>query len=153
MKTSIFIVIGIFVFIGLVFFYNSNLSSPPIQTYLVGNVVMKGKTFSVEISDTDRLRTLGLSGHAQLKDDEGMFFIFPKSGIYGFWMKDMLFPIDIIWVDENFKIIHIEKSISPDTYPKVFLPESPSKYVLEVLAGETLKVDLKIGDKINFLQK
>ena len=76
--------------------------------------------------------------------------MFEKPEKEGFWMKDMKFSIDIIWIDENMSVIHIEKSLSPDTYPKVYYPESPAKYVLEVSAGQADSLGLKIGDKIEF---
>ena len=113
---------------------------------------MGGKEFSVEIADTDFLRERGLSGHRPLLDNQGMLFIFPKSDFYGFWMKDMLFPIDIIWIDENFKINHIEMSLTPDTYPKVFHPESKSLYVLEISSGQSKSLDLKVGDSVKLLK-
>ncbi len=95
----------------------------------------------------------GLSGHKPLTPDEGMLFVFPKAGNYGFWMKDMTFPLDIIWFDQNFHVTHIEKALSPDTYPKTFYPNANSEYVLEVNAGQAATVDLKIGDTATFIKK
>ncbi len=116
-------------------------------------VIVKNKLYIVEVANTTYFLEKGLSGHPPLKNDEGMFFVFQKPDKYGFWMKDMLFPIDIIWIDKDFKIIHIEKSVSPGTYPKVFYPEADSLYVLEVSADEAEKLNLKAGDAIQFLQK
>ncbi len=111
-------------------------------------VIMGGKTFTVDISQTDYARQKGLSGKESLLEDRGMLFIFPKEDRYGIWMKDMKFPIDIIWIDANSKIISIEKSVLPDTYPKVFYPTVPALYVFEISAGEVEKLNVKIGDSI-----
>lgn len=116
-------------------------------------VTLKEKVFSVEVTDTQDELEEGLSGHKPLLDNEGMFFIFDNVGIHGFWMKDMLFPIDIIWIDQDFKIIHIEELVTPDTYPKVFYPGSPSMYVLEVKAGVIDELDLKLGESVKFSKK
>ncbi len=116
-------------------------------------VILGGKVFRMDIADSYAVQERGLSGHKPLLDDQGMIFIFPRSDIYYFWMKGMLYPLDIIWVDQNFKIIHIEKSLSSDTYPKTFGPSSPSLYVLEISAGESLKLGLKIGDSVEFVEK
>lgn len=116
-------------------------------------VTLAGKTFVVEVVDSNLARERGLSGHVPLLDNEGMFFIFSTADRHGFWMKDMLFPIDIVWIDQDFKIIHIEKLVTPDTYPKVFYPRSPSMYVLEVKAGVADELDLKLGEGVKFLKK
>jgi uncharacterized membrane protein (UPF0127 family) len=113
----------------------------------VNNVV-----FNVEIADNTYLMDKGLSGHAPLKDNEGMLFIFKNPGKYGFWMKDMNFPIDIIWFDENHRIVHIEKALSPSTYPKAFTPAEDSLYVLEVSSGISDKRGFKIGDTFEFIK-
>jgi len=95
-----------------------------------------GQILSVEIADTATLRSKGLSNRPSLQTGTGMIFIFDKPDIYGFWMKDMNFPIDILWIDADWKIVSIEKNVSPDTYPKTFTPSKPIKYVLETNAGE-----------------
>src|SRR3989338_8221873 len=82
-----------------------------------------------------------------------MLFIFDKPDNYGFWMKDMRFPIDIIWLDQNFKVVHVEKSVATSTYPKVFYPSGPATYVLEVNSGISDSINLQIGDEAKFLKK
>jgi len=112
-----------------------------------------GKTFIVDVSDTPFTMSRGLGGRESLGSNEGMVFIFDKSDKHGFWMKNVFFPIDIIWMDENLVVNHIEKSVSPLSYPKTFYPDTPSLYVLEVNAGESDKLKLKIGDKAQFANK
>jgi uncharacterized membrane protein (UPF0127 family) len=107
-------------------------------------------TINVGIADTDEKRVQGLSGREKLSENEGLLFVFEKEGYYGFWMKDMNFPIDIIWLDKDKKVIKIESSISPETYPKVFSPSSLSLYVLETNSGFAQKSKIKIGDLAEF---
>ena len=80
-------------------------------------------------------RVLGLSNRNSLGEDAGMLFIFAEEGTPGFWMKEMKFPIDIVWIDEEFRIAGIEKSVSPETFPEIFYPDNPIKYALELPAG------------------
>lgn len=77
----------------------------------------------------------GLSGKKSLGENQGMLFVFEKPDRYGFWMKEMNFPIDIIWIDENYKIIEITKNLKPDSYPKIFRPKKPAQFVLEINIG------------------
>ena len=63
-------------------------------------------------------------------------------------MKDMLFPLDIIWISSDFHIVHIEKNLSAQTYPTIYYPNAPAEYVLEISAGESDKNNIKIGDLV-----
>ena len=89
----------------------------------------------VEIADTPVAQRQGLSGRSHLPVGHGLLFIFDKEGRHGIWMKDMLFPIDIVWLDGNGREVHQEKEVRPDTYPEVFTPPVPARYVLELNAG------------------
>lgn len=137
-------------------FYNTEKKNSNIQveaynvvcgTYKRGEVKINSKTLLVDIADDDCKRILGLSNKTSL-GGEGMVFVFENSGNHGFWMKDMRFPIDILWIDEFFTIVGIEKNVSPDTYPKPFGQKYLSKYVLETSVGYSNKYNIKIGDKI-----
>ncbi len=118
---------------------------PEVSSIQVGNT----KVF-VEIADTDEARARGLSGRDNLLPDYGMLFVFQQLDRYGFWMKEMRFPIDIIWITENKKISHIEPRVAPETFPKVFYPLQESLYVLEVSAGFAETYFLKVGDALEF---
>ena len=116
-------------------------------------VVLGGKTFVMEIADTPDLHAEGLSGHKPLADNEGMIFIFDTPGVYKFWMKDMLFPLDIIWLAPDKTVVGFEKSLSPQTYPQSFGPDALSQYVLEISNGQIDNLNIKIGDTVNFTEK
>ena len=106
------------------------------------------KNLTVEIADTPHKQSLGLSNREFLDKNRGMLFVFRQPLIPAFWMKDMKFQLDIIWVDENSTITEITKNISPDTFPETFTSSSPIKYVLEVSAGWSDKNKIKVGDKM-----
>ncbi len=116
-------------------------------------VVIDRSEFVVEVADSRYLQEKGLSGHSPLKPNEGMFFVFDTPSKYGFWMKDMTFPIDIIWLDSNMRIIHIENNLSPETYPKIYSSDTPALYALELAGGRTNTLNIKIGDKVYFARK
>jgi len=107
-------------------------------------------TIQAEVSKTKSEMELGLSGRDSLASSSGMIFIFEKMGNYNFWMKDMNFPLDILWINGNFEIVGIEKSLSTSTYPNSFGEKYFAKYVLEVSAGFCDKNNIKVGDKIIF---
>ena len=92
-------------------------------------------TIRVGIAGTEDARERGLGGRDSLDPDEGMLFVFSKDDTYAFWMKDMHFPIDIIWFARDGTIVDFKESIAPDTYPLSFSPKKPAHYVLEVPAG------------------
>ena len=106
--------------------------------------------FEAQIADTAGQRVLGLSGRDSLNDSQAMLFIFPQNLIPGFWMKNMKFPVDIIWIDENWKVEGIKKNVQPcseDICNSVY-PNQGIKYVLEVNAGLSDKYGFAEGDSV-----
>lgn len=103
------------------------------------------KGVNARVADDEKERSLGLSRSQPLGKDEGMVFIFPKSERYGFWMKEMKYPIDIVWMDEQKRVVHMEKCVDPGTYPKVFTPDAEARYVLEVSCGWIDRNDIRRG--------
>ncbi len=112
------------------------------------SVEIDGTVFAVDVADTDIERAQGLSGRESLAISEGMLFVFEKSGIYPFWMKDMSFPIDIIWIGENLKVVYVKENATPQSFPEVFTPNLPALYVLEVNSGMVVEEKIKIGDDV-----
>jgi uncharacterized membrane protein (UPF0127 family) len=112
------------------------------------NITINGIELLVDIADEPHEQEKGLSGRDKMAENKGMLFIFPDSSSPSFWMKEMEFSLDIIWIDNNDIIVGITKNISPDTYPQTFSPPSPIKYVLEVNAGWSDRHNIKIGDKM-----
>jgi len=91
----------------------------------------------------------GLSGREFLNDQEGMLFVFPYEDFHGIWMKNMLFPIDIIWI-QNGRVVDLKRDARPDTYPYVFMPKEKASHVLEVSAGFVKGHDILIGMPVSF---
>lgn len=121
--------------------------------YSEGRVKINDKIINVLVSDNDCKRELGLSGVKTLKYSEGMIFVFDNIGFYPFWMNEMLFPIDILWISDDFKIVGVESNVQPNTYPKIFGEKYLAKYVLEISANFFKNNKIKVGDRINFTEK
>ncbi len=109
-------------------------------------------SLKVDLADTYKERTLGLSGKKDLKTGEGMLFVFENEGIYSFWMKDMNFAIDIVWIDKEGVVIGIEKNVKPETFPTTFIPSERIKYVLEVPALFSDTADITLGEILSIGQ-
>ncbi len=145
-------------FIFLISKKENQLESDPIisensiqnSEYLASTLKISNKTIQVDLADTPATREQGLSGRVALAPDHGMLFVFENSDKYGFWMNEMNFSIDIIWIDEAKRVVHIEKNVSPESFPKIFTPTEPAKYVLEVSAGFSDLNGLMVGDPVDF---
>ncbi len=109
-------------------------------------IVFKGESFVLEVAQTEEERVKGLSGRENLPEDTVLLFVFPTVSDHGIWMKDMFFSIDIIWMDEELVVVDYRKDVSPDTFPEIFYPEHPAKYVLEANTGFVEDYNLEFGD-------
>lgn len=115
-----------------------------------GKVLIKDQEFSVEIADNPMKQSRGLSGRATLEMNEGMLFLFSKADHQRFWMKDMLVPIDIIWIKDN-KIVGVEKNVQPEPGVKrgqlgIYSPPEAVDKALEVAAGTVERLDIQVGE-------
>lgn len=142
MKNFFFLLLGLIIIAGSVFLF---LSKPVITEDKTRIIKINDSSFQVEIVNTPETRQQGLSGKANLPDGTGMFFIFETPDKYGFWMKDMNFAIDIVWIDENLRIVDVELDVLPETFPQIFYPNKAVKYVLELPAGTIAKYRIDIG--------
>jgi poly-gamma-glutamate capsule biosynthesis protein CapA/YwtB (metallophosphatase superfamily)/uncharacterized membrane protein (UPF0127 family) len=97
----------------------------------LGMLSIAGKNIFVEIASTTESRVTGLSYRKNMPKETGLLFIFDTMDKPGIWMKDMKFPIDIYWFDNNFKLVDTRYSVVPETYPDVFYPKTKAMYVLE----------------------
>lgn len=101
----------------------------------------------VEVAATPLAREHGLSGHAPLAADEGMLFIFDQEIKPGFWMKEMLFPLDFLWLRDGV-IVDISTDVpapAPGEAPATVFPREAVDQVLEVPAGFAARNGLKLG--------
>jgi uncharacterized membrane protein (UPF0127 family) len=145
--------------IGTAFAVAKQTSKPASQTgqpgqsgsYATTAMKVGGKTYTLQIADTPEKQALGLGKRSNMQPREGMVFPY-KTASKGlcFWMKDMNFSLDIIWLDSDKQIVHIEPSLSPSTYPQTYCPPKPSQYVVELNAGIAHALKLYEGQKLTF---
>lgn len=148
MKNTFFAVLGALIILGSLYLF---LDQPAPAKYQGLTLIQIGQTeLKVTLAQTPAERSRGLSGRETLGDNEGMLFIYEEPSQEGFWMKDMNFPIDIIWVDPEMRVIGFEKSVSPDTFPEIFYSPGEVQYVLETSAGFVERSNLKVGDLLKF---
>lgn len=122
---------------------------------VISTVRINESVFNVQIADTQDEASKGLSGRSSLPINEGLLFVFEKEEIYPIWMKEMQFPIDIIWIDSNKNIVDIEENALPepgkvDRDLKIYTPDTASRYILEINAGISALNGFKIGDQVVF---
>ena len=114
-------------------------------------------TYSVDMAVTDAERRQGLSGREFMAQDTGMLFVFEDEQPRQFWMKDMRFPLDIIWIDGQCRLVGVSADvpIPPPKADDADIPRAPSnlpaQYVLELNAGEWERAGLSEGDPVEFL--
>lgn len=127
------------------------VSGPEAPEVTVGDVA-----FKAEVADTTPKRVRGLSGRESLPPQTGMLFVFDDGAASAFWMKDMRFPLDFVWIGADCTVVDITENVpnpAPDT-PDSALPTYgsalPAAYNLEINAGETAQLGLQVGDEVNF---
>lgn len=138
---------------GAVFTKKSTSSTAPVA--IAKSLKIKGLAVNIDIADTADEQKKGLSGRNSMKIDQGLLFVFEKSGVYAIWMKDMKFAIDIVWISADKKVVDIAQNVAPEPGKKdrdlaVYTPKAGAKYVLEVNAGLTSLNNILIGDSVEF---
>lgn len=112
--------------------------------------VIAGNSIRVTLATTSQERAQGLSGTAPLSPDTGMLFVFPREGTYSFWMKDMQYSLDILWIDGSGAVVYSRESVSPDTYPAAFSSQDPARFVLELPAGYAQEHGVGVGAQLEW---
>jgi len=118
----------------------------------ISYVVLKGKTFYVELAENDEQQARGLMFREQMAPDRGMFFIFRSEYMQAFWMKNTLIPLDMLYFDKKFRLVSMQTSVPPckaDPCPS-YPSSGPAQYVLELNAGTADKLGVKPGDVVEF---
>lgn len=132
---------------GNISIFNSNIlpfTKTPTAT-------INNKKFTLLVAKSAKDKEIGLSEKTSIPDDTGMLFPFGKADYHSFWMKNMKFPIDIIYINKN-RIVTIYQNVQPpkereESLP-IFKPEEPADTVLEINAGLSKKYNLKKGDNV-----
>ena len=119
-------------------------------------VTINKVVFTVELADTPSKRAQGLSNRSNLTPKTGMLFAFNQEGGFPFWMKNMRFPVDFVWIDKRCMINQITQAVpppaanTPDANLLIYRPQKPFIYMLEINAGETSQFEIKAGDQVSF---
>lgn len=140
---AVIVAIGAFIYLR---FMNSRVDTTLV---FVNNVPVR-----VEVADTIGKQTKGLGGRDSLPEDHGMIFPFSLPDTYSFIMRDMHFPLDIIWIRDG-KIIDISHDVPAPKQggvPFSVMPKQPVNAVLEVNAGWTVKNKINIGDQLRSVE-
>jgi uncharacterized protein len=156
---KIFFKIVLFLFFlvafGLIFYTLADILLSPISKLEnQGKVCFDKNCFNVEIAKTADEISSGLSFRKKLDKNSGMFFVFEEENIYPFWMKNTLIPLDIIWINKENKVVFIKKTAEPCLPTRLNLnpdceiinPIEKSKFVLEINAGISERLGLRVGD-------
>lgn len=125
---GLLIAIVVWVVAAVTFVYGTPLSATPLPEF--GGVSLK-----IDYALTEAEREQGLGGRTSIPDDYGMLFVFPRDGRYGFWMKDTLVPLDMFWLNDQGQVVSIARDVATSSFPNVFYPTAPARYVLETAAG------------------
>jgi len=137
---------------GLVLILVALVASYMVRNFQPSSELRVGSgVFSVQLATTDADRLRGLSGVDHLDANKGLLMIFDTEEQWGIWMKDMKIPLDIIWMNNDKKVIYIVTDASPDLgTSKTFKPNDSARYVLEVPAGTVKTAGIKIGNDATF---
>lgn len=131
-----------------------SLTTPAVKDGGRQAVLPNGAVINVAVADDESERIQGLSGVEKLPEDEGMLLAFPYAGQHGIWMKEMNFPIDILWLDEDGRVVNVvEHAPVPeeekaDSELVIYHNDEPAKYVLELAAGMARNAGIDVGARI-----
>jgi uncharacterized membrane protein (UPF0127 family) len=111
-----------------------------------------GKVLQAELMIKDEDRMMGLMFRPSLSLDRGLLFVFEDVDFHGIWMKNCRFPIDIVWLDEERRVVHVSESVPPckaDPCP-VYQPMKKAAYVVEINAGQARREKATLGSRLEF---
>ena len=119
------------------------------ESKVVIETAHKKLEINVVLAVTPAARQKGLMFQESLPEKSGMLFIFPKTEIQSFWMKNTYLPLDMVFIDEQMTIVGIIENAEPMTTTSRTVNKA-SKYVLEVIAGTCRKLNIQVQQKVTF---
>jgi uncharacterized membrane protein (UPF0127 family) len=136
-------------FLALCLFFKAGAAS----NHFVQIYFSDGQSVHAELAVTPEERAQGLMFRQKIEFGQGMLFVFEREGIYSFWMKNMLIPLDLVWLDREKRVVHIERDVPPCTENPcpTYTSKVPALYVLELKAGSFEKRGLKMFDRLDFV--
>ena len=143
----------IYITIACLFVFKSTFSCSKInfkkkEIFIVNNKNFNFR-FDVDVADTPSKRMAGLQCRKKINKNEGMLFIWNQEDSRNFWMKNTLFPIDVIFINKSKVIVDIFYNAKPLDL-NLITSKKKAKYVLELNSGVLSSYKVKIGDKITF---
>jgi uncharacterized protein len=121
--------------------------------YMKATIAVKNTTIAADLAVTPDEQSKGLSGRENLSENQGMLFVMKTPGKYGFWMKEMKFPLDIFWLDRAGNVVYIKENLQPCLSTlncPTYTPDMDSNNVLETVAGFAHKYGLAKGTHFSF---
>lgn len=106
--------------------------------------------FRITIASTQTAREQGLSGKSEIGTDHALLMVFPSEDQWGIWMKDMNFPIDIVWLNKVKKVVYVVKSAPFSNQTTIYKPKTPASYVVELPSGTTTGKSINVNDTAVF---
>jgi uncharacterized membrane protein (UPF0127 family) len=148
---SVAIILVIFV-LSAIFIYFQGIKAPD-PTGQISMVCITGKCFGVEVVDTPATRSRGLMFRESLDQNKGMLFVYDEEGMYHFWMKNTLIPLDMIWIGQDMRIVNIARNAQPCTADPcpTYNPGGDAMYILEINGGLSERRGFVIGEEVEFL--
>ena len=148
MNKLLYILLFLVLIGGLWYAYGRQSGVSLSEFFLSSNnvITVGGVSMRVDVARTAQSRQQGLSGRQDLGDVVGLLMVYDDADYHGIWMRDMLFPIDVIWIGEDFQVVGITRNITPESYPKIFEPPKPVKYVLETNVSFAQVYGISVGD-------
>ncbi len=123
--------------------YGVNVSSATLQ--------LGQASFHMRVARTDDQRQQGLSNTTSLPANDALLFVFPTDNQWKIWMKDMNYPIDIVWLDADRRVVFVASDVQPSSYPDTtYQPPTPARYVIELKAGAVRTNRITIGTQAVF---
>lgn len=165
MKTVFISFLAILLIVGAFFFLKKDTSQKEAErketevyaepiVYRDGSLTLpSGEEIALAVAEKSEDRVRGLSKQKEIKEGEGLLFIFSEDKKHGIWMRDMYFSIDIIWLDKDWKVVDYKENATPESFrsvtdAEVFFPETEARYVLEMAAGSIKKLNLQQNDEV-----
>jgi uncharacterized membrane protein (UPF0127 family) len=148
MQKLLFSICLLFLIIGA-FYYIAKISTNSDSNY-TKQLKVGEKVFLINTVSTAALKSLGLSYTKKICDNCGMLFVFEEADYHSFWMKDMNYDLDIVFIDQDKNISEVFKNVKKENFPEKIQNKNIAQYVLEINSGAFDKYDLNIGDKLEF---
>lgn len=134
-------------------FFSGPIHTEAQDQYMKATIAVKNTTIAADLAVTPDEQSKGLSGRENLSENQGMLFVMKTPGKYGFWMKEMKFPLDIFWLDRAGNVVYIKENLQPCLTTlncPTYMPDMDSIYVLETVAGFAHKYGLAKGAHFSF---